>query len=317
MTKVTFLRRQFPSANMVILHGARPVLVDSGFGSDARVTHDLIAQHLDPAALTLLVNTHYHCDHAGGNYALQQRYKLPIAAHHWEAQAINHRDRDACSAEWLSQGVEPYTVQHLLRADDVISTGDYEWQVIHTPGHSLGHICLYNDGTLIAGDTIHADDVAWLNVFREGIGAIYRMLDTIERLSKLPIRESYSGHGPKTENPQLRFDAAKRRYEKWIANPQKVGWHAIKRIFTYGLMLEDGLPEADVKAYLLACPWYMDYCRFVFDADPVDFITDFLAELKRSGAAQWRNGVIFSTAPYSHVDRQWLASLKRPDKWPQ
>jgi glyoxylase-like metal-dependent hydrolase (beta-lactamase superfamily II) len=42
-------------------------------------------------------------------------------------------------------------------------------QVIHTPGHTLGHISLYapDEQILILGDAVHGDDVAWINPFRE------------------------------------------------------------------------------------------------------------------------------------------------------
>ena len=38
---------------------------------------------------------HYHCDHVGGNAALQERYRLPIAAQAWDGALINRRD-----AQW-------------------------------------------------------------------------------------------------------------------------------------------------------------------------------------------------------------------------
>lgn len=316
MSDVVFFQRAFPSANMVLLTGPNPILVDSGFGSDAAETIRLLeSAAVAPSDLQWLVNTHYHCDHAGGNHHLQTHHGVRIAAFHTEGKLVNRRDRQACSIEWLNQSIEAYTVNQLLYEGDILNTGSREWQVLHTPGHTLGHIAFHSDGELIAGDTVHADDVAWVNFFREGVGAIDRMIATIERLKLLNVRTAYSGHGPITTDPQARFDAALRRYERWLQQPEKIGWHAVKRIFTYALMLFDGLPETHLEAYLLSCPWYLDYCRYVFDSDPVAFIPAFTAELKRSGAAQWRDGVIFPTAPYNAVDPEWLKTLKRPDLW--
>ena len=82
---------------------------------------------------------------------------------------------------------------------------------------------------------MHADDVAWLNNFREGVGALPRMVETLEKLLKIPVQKAVSGHGPIHQNPHDIMRAAIQRYEKWAKNPEKIAWHAMKRIFTYGL----------------------------------------------------------------------------------
>src|SRR3712207_1346562 len=85
-----FFRRTFPSANMVLVLGRgaeRPILFDSGFGADLDETERLLREAgVPPERLALLVNSHYHCDHAGGNGGLQARHGLPVAAHRWEAE---------------------------------------------------------------------------------------------------------------------------------------------------------------------------------------------------------------------------------------
>jgi hydroxyacylglutathione hydrolase len=69
-----FAERPFPSANTVVIAGSKPVLVDTGYGSDLRRTESLLVERgIDPAGLSLMVNTHYHSDHVGGNAGLQRR----------------------------------------------------------------------------------------------------------------------------------------------------------------------------------------------------------------------------------------------------
>jgi hydroxyacylglutathione hydrolase len=315
-----FFQRTFPSANMVLIEGSRPVLVDTGFGSDVAETERLLRDAgTPPERLALIVNTHYHCDHAGGNSTLQQRYALPIAAHRWEAGLVNSRDREACSAEWLNQPIEPYQVDWPLADGDVLDTGTVTLQVLHTPGHTLGHISLYapDEQILICGDTIHRDDVAWLNIFREGAGALQRAMETLERLARLPVRWACSGHGPAIEEPSVAMDAARRRYERWQADPQRWGWHACKRIFTYALMVLDGLPEPAIAPYLLQqSPWFIDYSRFIFEREPTDFVGVLLEEMVRSGAAEWRAGRLVASAPYTPPPPGWPSGPVRPRDWP-
>lgn len=69
---------------MILMKDQLPILVDSGFGSDVKDTEQLITDAgVLPKELHLIVNTHYHSDHVGGNFHLQKNYSLPIAAHKW------------------------------------------------------------------------------------------------------------------------------------------------------------------------------------------------------------------------------------------
>ena len=237
-SNVFFFERKFPSANMILIKDQLPILIDTGFGSDVQETEDLMREvGVSPEELHLIVNTHYHSDHVGGNFHLQKNYGVPIAAHKWDANFINSRDPEACSAEWLDQPVEPYRVDTLLSDNDEIHTGSRTLKVLHTPGHTLGHIALYEpeQELLICGDLFHKNDIGWLNIFREGVSSIQRSLESLERLSTLKIQQAYSGHGPQIDNPLAAIDAARGRFEKWLESPEKVAWHACKRIFSFTL----------------------------------------------------------------------------------
>lgn len=316
---VVFIRRRFPSANMVLIKGAKPVLLDTGFGSDLESTLGLLREHgVEPESLELAVNSHYHSDHSGGNFGLQSRYGVPIAAHTWEAAMVNRRDAEACSARWLDQPVEPYKVDRVLEEGDVIDTGNLTLEVLHTPGHTLGHISLYmrGPGLLLCGDAVHADDVCWINFFREGAGALTRTMASIERLRTLGARWSCSGHGPDTENPSEAFERALQRYEKWLGDPEKAGWHACKRIFSFKLMLLGGLDRTRVESYLLGCPWFRDYSAHVFRVGPEDFVAPLLAEMIRSKAAVWEGDRLDAGALYTKASSNWPSAPTDPSDWP-
>ena len=67
-----------------------------------------------------------------------------------------------CSVEWLDQPVEPYQVDRQLSGDHEIETGSVSLRVLHTPGHTLGHVSLYacEERILLPGDAVHKDDMA-------------------------------------------------------------------------------------------------------------------------------------------------------------
>jgi hydroxyacylglutathione hydrolase len=118
MEPVAFFHGAHPGANAALLHGCRPVLVDSGFGSRTEALLVwLRRQGVAPARLALLVNTHHHSNHVGGNFLFHQ-LGVPIAAHAVGAVLVNARDPQACSAAWLRQPVPPYAVARPLDEGD-------------------------------------------------------------------------------------------------------------------------------------------------------------------------------------------------------
>lgn len=301
-----FFQRTFPSANMILLKGDSPVLVDTGFGSDIGETIIKLTDiGYPPERLTQIVNTHWHCDHSGGNHHLQTMFGIPISAHQHEADIINTGDSDENDAHWLSQPIEPYAVDVLLNDGDVITTGTRQWQVIEANGHTNGHIALYRDGILICGDTFHDDDIAWLNLFSYP-NSLDTIRATLDKFAQLPLKISYSGHGAACHDPLKRIDQARHRYDRWAKQPEKIAWHAMKRIFVYQVMLSDGMDEASMKAYLRQAAWYQDITQNVFDSSPDEFYPHLMAELERSQAAYWDGDQLMPTAPYNPVPESWL-----------
>ncbi|MCA9563352.1 MAG: MBL fold metallo-hydrolase [Myxococcales bacterium] len=83
----------------------------------------------------LLLNTHGHPDHIGGNPLIKNTCRVPLAAHDGDQGWIGAIDR-------------------ILEPGDTIQVGDTSLEVVHTPGHTPGHISLYTPGHLFSGDTI-------------------------------------------------------------------------------------------------------------------------------------------------------------------
>lgn len=93
---VVWRQRSFPDANLLLLTGRQPAMVDSGFVGHAE---DTAAWPLAQAGrLSLVVNTHWHSDHVGGNGLLQQG-GTTVAASAVDAEAVADETRDAA---WLS-----------------------------------------------------------------------------------------------------------------------------------------------------------------------------------------------------------------------
>ena len=310
---IRFLERPYPSANSVLLTGPRPVLVDTGFGSDAPDLLAWLESH--EVAPALIVNTHFHSDHVGGNHALQQRFGTPVATGAEEGESVNRRDPDACEAQWLRQPVEAYAVTRMLSDGDVIGTGDASWTVVATAGHTDGHLSLFcpGPGILILGDALHHADIGWLSPHRPE--SIEQTAATLDLLSALPAQSGYSGHGSAITDLPAALARARRRVDAWRRDRQRVGWHACKRIFAHDLMLHDGVAEAELLALLAERPWFVDHARLVFDTTPNDLMQPLVEEMLRADAAFWQDGKLRARANYRVPPPSWLRSPGQPADW--
>ncbi len=290
-------QRAFPSANTALVVGTRPILIDTGFGHDAELTLRVLGEAGVRPQELLVVTTHHHSDHVGGNHHLQANFGVAVAAHRWEGAMVNDRDVDACSAAWLDQPVQPYQVDVILDDDDTIDVGGPSLRVVHTPGHTLGHIALSaeDERLLIVGDAVHSDDVAWITVYLRIVFAEDNYL----------VREGTAA-----------FAAAYARYERWLDEPERIAWHTAKRIFAFALMFKGGLALETLRDYLLSCPWFGDISRHAMRIEPRDFVKPFLDEMRRSGAAVEVDGVLRAAAPHDVPPAGWARAPTRPDHWP-
>jgi hydroxyacylglutathione hydrolase len=320
-TVCRFFERPYPSANAVLLLGPKPILVDPGFGSDVADLHRLLATAVTPAVhaedLAMVINTHYHSDHVGGNHALQSAHGLQIAAHAHEAAMVNRRDPNACAAEWLRQPVESYTVAISLSDGDVVDTGSARWHVVHTPGHTAGHISLFEptSGVLVAGDTVHASDVGWLNPALEGADSLLRSLDSLARIEALRPRLAFSGHGTAMTEPMAAIKAARARLSRWLTDSEAAAWHAAKRILAFALMIEGGIAADELHSYFADSPWARDIATHIL-ATPVDAFRESLVDqMLKAGGISWRNDRLVANTPHTPTDPSWPLSPTRPSDW--
>lgn len=105
-------------------------------GDPAPVIERLDREHL---SLDVILNTHHHADHIGGNKALKQRYGARIIGPAADAHRIADLDQK------VAEG-------------DVVKVGDATATVLETPGHTSGHIAFWfaDDEILFCGDTLFA-----------------------------------------------------------------------------------------------------------------------------------------------------------------
>jgi glyoxylase-like metal-dependent hydrolase (beta-lactamase superfamily II) len=102
--------------------------------------------------ITHVINTHAHSDHSAGNAAILGATGARLYIHHLEAQSLSGMANSAFSRLMGGKGSPAPDI--LLKDGDLIDIGEIQLQVIHTPGHTPGGICLHTPGHVFTGDTL-------------------------------------------------------------------------------------------------------------------------------------------------------------------
>jgi hydroxyacylglutathione hydrolase len=134
-------------------------VIDPGT-DDPWIQRTLTSEGLQPVWIIL---THGHLDHIGGVAAVKGSTGAPVAIHQADAPML--RDPALNGGAYFRMPVVAPPADRLLADGDVIELGHLRLQVLHTPGHTPGGICLYlpprdgEPGYLFAGDTLFAGAV--------------------------------------------------------------------------------------------------------------------------------------------------------------
>jgi len=157
----------------------------------------------------LIVATHTHPDHIGAIGPIIESTGASFAVHAAEAETLKSDDfsRFAAIDPNFKQPPPP---DRLLKDGDFLVVGDLKFQVLHTPGHSAGGICLVGYGVVFSGDSLFNMGIGRT----DGPGGDYNQLISSIRTKLLVLPEQtvvLPGHGPRTtigqelrSNPFLR-----------------------------------------------------------------------------------------------------------------
>jgi glyoxylase-like metal-dependent hydrolase (beta-lactamase superfamily II) len=171
------------------------VIIDAPMESAERFAAALDAVGATPGALIL---THTHWDHTGDVAELKRRYPGMLIYVHPddEYRLENPMEHSVWKLPFVIEGAK---ADSYLRHGDTFTLDGITLNVIHTPGHTEGGICLYapNDGVIFVGDTLFEGSVGRTDL----PGGSWNTLATsiTEQLMTLPDEvRVYPGHGPAT-----------------------------------------------------------------------------------------------------------------------
>ena len=180
------------------------IIVDPGGDADDLVEYikrnDLSIKHI--------ILTHGHGDHIGGVKELKEALEATIMIHEDDREMLIDGNKNLSTS--MAMGTVEIEPDVLLKDGDIIEFGDLKAEVIHTPGHTEGCICIKIGENIITGDTLFAGSIGRTDLFGGNYESIIKSIK--EKLMIYPDEiQVFPGHGtPSTigkervSNPFLR-----------------------------------------------------------------------------------------------------------------
>ncbi len=179
------------NCNSVLIGGQTPALVDPGHKSFyAKVESGLSGDGFGETP-PLVIMTHCHPDHLEAAAQLQQA-GAKLAMHGQEIEFMKGEGRALASALGMSM---PELTFDVILEEGELKVGDHTLEVILTPGHSPGHVCLYwpKHKALISGDLVFSQGVGRVD-FPGGSGE--KIKESLKKVAGYDIELLLPGHGP-------------------------------------------------------------------------------------------------------------------------
>jgi len=176
---------------------------------------DLQNDGIDPKDIEIITNTHLHGDHCWANEAFKEISGAKILSHPLQKRFYDISVIKAANFF----GLQPVEFKEDGYLDDNrLSTGDMEFELIHSPGHSPDSISFYckQEKVLICGDVIFAQNTGRVDL--PG-GSADELKQSIEELSQLEIEYLLPGHMDivtSTENVKSNFEFVKKHVFSWL-----------------------------------------------------------------------------------------------------
>ena len=297
---VAVLERGWLSSNCIVLVGPdHAAVVDSGYGLHAPHTLALVAAALQGRAPDLLVNTHLHSDHCGGNAALQAAYPaLQTLIPPGLAPEVARWDEDALGYRTTGQTCPQFAFDATLQPGSELRLGMQSWQVHAAPGHDPHSVVLFEPAsrTLISADALWERGFGVVFPELDGVAAFDEVAQTLDLIEALQPALVLPGHGaPFSRGIAEAIAYARKRLDGFAASPSKHRQYAAKVLLKFKLLEAQRMQRDALTDWAARTPYLRSVLAQEYPAQTVhDQVTHVIDGLLRSGAAS--------------VDGTWIAN---------
>lgn len=193
------------------------VLIDTGMkGNFPHLVEGLTKVGLRVSDIDLVINTHEHFDHVGGNLFFHET--AIIAAHRFAATKIELQDEYVVHAAIHGHEIIKTKFHLWLENRTLFDLGNFKLKIFHTPGHTSGCICIYEPSKkfMFTGDTIFAGGT--ISKISDS-GSFGDYINSLERINTFKIETFLPGHGKICHEPEnalkVAIKKAKNRLETY------------------------------------------------------------------------------------------------------
>ena len=292
------VERGWLSANMVIAQGRQTAVIDTGYFSHADQTLALVRSVLGEPGPQLLLNTHLHSDHCGGNARLQAAFagmRTLIPPGH--AAEVAAWDAYALSYEPTGQHCPRFAFDGLLTPGQEIVLGDRPWQILAAPGHDPHSIVLFepDSRTLVSADALWENGFGVVFPELEGLSAFAEVGATLDLIEGLQPRTVIPGHGPVFSYRPEVLARARQRLSAFVNDPKRHAQHAVKVLLKYKLLEVQQQPLADFMAWAQGTAYMQTLHRNWFAQGRIEeWLLSLLTDLQQVGAAKLQNDLVLN-----------------------
>ncbi|MDD5028581.1 MAG: MBL fold metallo-hydrolase [Rhodoferax sp.] len=293
------LERGWLSSNNILIQGKQgTALIDSGYCTHAAQTLALVAAALPGRALDLLINTHLHSDHCGGNAALQAAYpRLSTLIPPGQAQHVSTWNPYQLSYTPTGQSCPQFGFDEVLPPGSELHLGDMLWQVHAAPGHDPHSVILFEP----ASACLVSADALW----QRGFGVVFPELDgesafddvaaTLDVIETLQPKVVIPGHGAPFAGVAQALAVARQRLDGFVASPNKHLQYAAKVMLKFKLLETQRMELGALLVWAQATPYLTQLFARQFAGLSLAQGLDLLVQdLLRSGAATQQGSVLYN-----------------------
>lgn len=294
---VQVFERGWLSANGILLVDEESsVLVDSGYWTHADQTVALVQQALGQRPLDLVLNTHLHSDHCGGNMALQRAFqRCRVQVPPGLAQAVREWDTVKLTYAPTGQHCPQFRLDGVIHPGERIRLAGRDWEAHAAPGHDQHSIILFEprSGVLISADALWRNGFGVVFQELEGERAFDEVAQTISLIESLGPSLVIPGHGAMFTEVGEAIDNARRRLDAYVAQPAKHAAHGAKVLLKFKLLESQIIGKAEMMQWVLSTSYFgLVHARYFGDKALTEWLTGLVNDLARSNALVDRGDAI-------------------------
>jgi glyoxylase-like metal-dependent hydrolase (beta-lactamase superfamily II) len=233
-----FERGWLSSNNVLLVDEACAALVDTGYATHAPQTLALVQDALGERPLDLIVNTHLHSDHCGGNALLQATWPCRTAIPDAETAAVASWDETRLTYRATGQRCDRFTFTETITPGTLLRLGGLDWQVLGAPGHDPHSLMLYcaDQGVLISADALWENGFGVIFPELEGESGFAEQQAVLETIAQLDVHTVIPGHGAPFTAIGPALERAFSRIAWLRADPARNAKNALKVLIVFKLL---------------------------------------------------------------------------------